>query len=109
MGARLNTVHPQAHISDPSNELNRLTPNKLRVLLLRKIWLPKSLYTVLPLLYIGLGLYAIVAALLLGQWSWVIPYMLILGIVLLPAGAIIMAMRWRNRNGSPGPPGTQRS
>jgi hypothetical protein len=92
-------MHPQAHIPGQSSELDRPLVNKLRLLFVRKIWLPKSIYAILPLLYLGLGLYAIGAALLLSHWSWIVPYILIFGIVLLHTGARIAAMRWRNRNG----------
>lgn len=94
-------MRPRVHISGPSGELERPAPGKLRLLLLRRIWLPKSLYTLLPFLYIGLGVYALAAALTLNHWTWIVPYILIFGIVFLHAGALIAAMRWRNRNGSP--------
>ncbi|MDP6436476.1 MAG: hypothetical protein QF790_00430 [Gammaproteobacteria bacterium] len=102
-------MYPHAHISDPSNELARPIAGKPRSPLFRKVWLPKSLYTALPFLYIGLGLYATGSALLLGHWSWIAPYIIIFGIILLHGGTIIMAKRWRNRNSLSGPRGTRRN
>ncbi|HJP05678.1 MAG: hypothetical protein QF789_09575 [Gammaproteobacteria bacterium] len=98
-------MYPQAHIPHPSSELDHPAANKFRLLPLRKIWLPKGLYTILPVLYIGLGLYAISAALLLSQWTWIIPYILISGIVCLHAGTLIAVMRRRNRKGYSTKPG----
>ena len=78
----------------------------LRRLLLRKIWLPRSAYAALPYLYIFLGLYSMLAALYLGHWSWIIPYLVLIGVGCVHAGAIVLSMRWRQRSrrnsGGPG-------
>lgn len=70
---------------------------RLRSILLRKIWLPRSTYTALPYLYILLGLYAIVAALYLRHWSWIVPYLVMVGIGCVHAGAAVLSLRWRHR------------
>lgn len=68
---------------------------RLRALLLRKIWLPRSVYAALPGLYIFLGVYAIAAALYLHHWSWIVPYLALLGICCLHVGAALVSMRLR--------------
>ena len=62
----------------------------------RKIWLPRTIYTALPFVYIGLGLYAMTSALFMTHWSWIVPYFMIIGVVCLHAGLLIATMRWRN-------------
>ncbi len=90
-------MHPQTHIPNHLNDLDKRAGGDIWRLLNRKIWLPKSLYTALPYLYIGLGSYAIFATLLLKHWTWIIPYFLLFGIICLHAGLIVATLRWRNR------------
>ena len=90
-------MQPRAQISIQRTEPNTCTNSGIWQILNRKIWLPKIVYAALPLLYIGLGIYAIGAALFLSHWSWIVPYFLILGIICLHAGMIVAALRWRNR------------
>ena len=73
--------------------------NPVGKILQRRIWLPKTLYVLLPYLYLGVGIYALGAALLLSHWSWIVPYFLLVGLICLHAGLIIAAMRWRHRQG----------
>lgn len=49
------------------------------------IWLPRILYTLIPFIYLLAGLLALLSALYLPGWSWLIPY------ALLGAGAAIHA------------------
>lgn len=63
--------------------------------LLRKIWLPKLVYSLLPWLYLLLSVAAAVSALFLEHWSWIVPYMLLLGIGCLHAAVLILTLRWR--------------
>ena len=72
---------------------------RLRKLLFRKIWLPGSAYASLPGLYIFLGIYAIAAALYLQHWSWIVPYLLLLGIGCVHAGIVVLSMRFGRRHG----------
>jgi hypothetical protein len=83
------------------NELNGGTRARIWQMLNRKIWLPKSLYTALPFLYLGLGAYAIGTALFIAHWSWIVPYFMIAGIACLHAGMVIATLRWKNRKARP--------
>ena len=67
--------------------------------MLRKIWLPRSAYAALPYLYVFLGAYAMAAALFLSHWSWIVPYLVLLGIGCVHTGAILLSLRWKNRRG----------
>jgi hypothetical protein len=66
-----------------------LIPSKLlgnlRHFALEIIWLPRALYTLIPYIYLLAGLLALLSALYLPGWSWLIPY------ALLGAGAAIHA------------------
>jgi len=75
------------------------TGTRLRRVLFRKIWLPRSVYATLPCLYIFLGAYAIAAALFLSHWSWIVPYLLLVGMGCLHAGVTVLSarMRWLHR------------
>jgi len=64
---------------------------------LRKIWLPRVLYTLIPLFYIVAGSLALFGALMLPGWSWLLPYALLGAGICIHAAAIIMSMRLRNR------------
>jgi hypothetical protein len=79
---------------------DNLLRHRLRRHLLRKIWLPRGVYTALPYAYIALGAYAIFAALFLTGWNWVVPYLLLLGLICLHAGITVFAMRRRAKNQS---------
>lgn len=57
----------------------------LRHFALEIIWLPRALYTLIPFIYLLAGLLALLSALYLPGWSWLIPY------ALLGAGAAIHA------------------
>ena len=90
-------MHQQVQIPSSTTPPNSRTKKSIWQILNHKIWLPKSIYAALPLIYIGLGIYAIVAALFLSHWSWIVPYFLILGFICLHAGLLVATMRWRNR------------
>jgi len=68
----------------------------------RKIWLPNSIYSCLPYLYLGFGTYAIGAALFMTHWSWIVPYFMIMGIGCLHTGMVIATLRWKHRKPSSG-------
>lgn len=73
----------------------------MREVLLAKIWLPKGVYTLLPVAYIFLGICAIGAGLFLEHWSWVVPYLAIIGCMCLHAAIAVIAARWGNSSGRP--------
>ena len=70
---------------------------RIRRLLLRKLWLPRVVYEALPYLYIGLGAVALTSALFSPDWTWVVPYIVLLGLICLHAGLAIAALRYRFR------------
>jgi hypothetical protein len=102
-------MREQVQNTNQATEINSRASNKLWQALNRKIWLPKGVYTALPFLYIGLGIYAVGAALFLRHWSWIVPYFLILGIVCLHAGMLVATMRWRNRRNKGSQPNRSRT
>jgi hypothetical protein len=65
--------------------------------LLRKLWLPRVLYEALPYLYILFGIGALGAALYSPDWTWIIPYVALIGLGCLHAGLAIVALRYRFR------------
>jgi len=75
----------------------------LRRILLRKLWLPKALYEALPYIYILAGSAALVAALYLPGWTWILPYIILLGLVCLHIGLGLVTLRFRFRRSQAGP------
>jgi len=71
----------------------------LRRLLFRKLWLPRIVYEMLPYIYMVAGGGALYAATQLGDWRWVLPYAVLLGLICLHAGLGIAALRYRFRKG----------
>jgi hypothetical protein len=69
----------------------------VRRVLLRRLWLPKAVYEGLPWLYLGAGFGALVSGLLLPEPSWIVGYLLLVGIGLVHAGLVISALRRRSR------------
>lgn len=78
----------------------------LRRLLLRKLWLPKALYEALPYIYIVAGSAALIAALYLPGWTWILPYIILLGLVCLHIGLGLVTLRLRFRRSQSGPDST---
>ncbi|MDJ0929318.1 MAG: hypothetical protein QNJ73_16895 [Gammaproteobacteria bacterium] len=70
---------------------------KLRGLLFRKLWLPKIIYEGLPYVYIGIGIVALASALYAPGWTWILPYLALVGVACLHAGLAIVTLRYRFR------------
>ena len=70
---------------------------RLRRFAARKVWLPRSAYTALPYLYIFLGIYAMTAALFLRHWSWIVPYLVLIGVGCVHGGAYVLSLRFRRQ------------
>jgi hypothetical protein len=81
-------------------------PGALRRLLFRKLWLPRSVYEALPYFYLASGLGALLSALYLPSWTWILPYLILLGAICLHAGLAILTLRWRYRHAQGDPPGS---
>lgn len=74
--------------------------------LFRKLWIPKSLYEALPYCYVMGGLAALVSALYLPGWTWILPYLVLLGAISLHAGLAVLTLRWRFRRTQSSRPST---
>jgi len=70
---------------------------RIRNLLLRKLWLPRIVYELLPYLYFVLGLAALVSAVYLPSWAWIFPFVILLGLLSLHGGLAIIALRYKYR------------
>jgi hypothetical protein len=90
-------IEPILRTADQPNSVRSGFGLRLRNLLLRKIWLPRSLYAAVPYLYIALGGYAIAGALYREHWSWIVPYLLLTGLICMQAGTAVLRMRGRGR------------
>jgi hypothetical protein len=75
----------------------------IRRILLRKLWLPKAVYEALPYIYILAGTGALIAALYLPGWTWILPYIILLGLVCLHIGLGLVTLRLRFRSSRSGP------
>ena len=80
----------------PPNERETVV-RRLRHLLLKRIWLPRIVYEILPLIYICSGLVALIAALYLPGWTWILPWAFVFGFAALHLGIGIAALRHKFR------------
>ena len=85
------------HVPAPRRDGNRLT--RIRGILLRRLWLPRLFYEALPYLYLVCGLIALVSALYTPDWTWILPWAILVGLICLHAGMAIVALRYRVRRG----------
>ena len=85
------------HINAHERETQDTTGKRIRRLLFRKLWLPRFLYEALPYIYISCGLVALIAAAFAPDWTWILPYVILIGLVCLHAGLAIATMRVRFR------------
>lgn len=65
-------------------------------LMSRKIWLPKIIYTALPLFYVFAGLGALVTTVYVNGWTWVLPHYLLFAVACLHMGILIHRRRGRS-------------
>ena len=72
---------------------------KLRRLMLRRLWLPRLVYEALPYLYIACGVAALASALYTPDWTWILPWAILVGLICLHAGLALVALRYRFRRG----------
>ena len=66
-------------------------------LLTRKIWLPKAIYSALPYFYLITGVLALLAALYISHWLWILPHYVLFAAACIHMGALIMRRRRRGR------------
>ena len=69
-------------------------------LLLRRVWVPRALYESVPALYLATGAAALWSALYLPGWTWILPYLVLFGLVCLHAGIGITKLRRRSKDNS---------
>jgi len=65
-------------------------------LIKRKVWLPRTLYTLIPLFYLISGAIALASAIWLPGWSWILPYALLGAGICLHAAIAISLMRLKS-------------
>jgi len=70
---------------------------RFRDALLQKLWLPRIVYEAMPFLYIVLGIFALISAMYTPDWTWILPYAILLGLVCLHAGLAIVTLRYNHR------------
>jgi len=71
--------------------------SRFRKLLLRRLWLPRFIYEALPYLYIACGLVALGSAIYTPDWTWILPWAILVGLICLHAGLALAALRYRIR------------
>ena len=64
-----------------------------RGFLVRKIWLPRALYGILPYFYIGAGIAAFLGTLYINQWFWVLPHYVLFSAACIHLGIAIFGKR----------------
>lgn len=69
----------------------------LRRILHRRLWLPRTLYAAIPWIYLGAGAGSLLGGLFLPETAWIVPYLILLGLVLSHAAASVASMRHRFR------------
>lgn len=75
--------------------VERSTTASLLEVITRRIWLPQALYDAVPWIYIATGSAALVGGLLLPEWAWPLPYLVLLGLACLHLGLGIASLRHR--------------
>ncbi len=90
------------HIGSTLKNPERRSPGRgwtmhLRRILLSKLWLPRIVYELIPAVYILLGIGALASALYGRGWTWIVPYLVLIGVGCLHAGVAIAGLRYRFR------------
>jgi len=80
-----------------ASALNGENRSRIRNILLRRLWLPKIVYEALPYLYILCGMAALASALYTPDWTWILPWAVLIGLICLHAGLAVVALRYRIR------------
>lgn len=84
-------LHPAAR------ERRENTGGRIRSILLRRLWLPRFVYEALPYVYIACGLFALASAIFTPDWTWILPWAILVGLICLHAGLALAALRFRIR------------
>lgn len=75
-------------------------PGRPRALLTRRVWLPRWLYELLPVLYLLLGAAALAAGLLVPGPAWIVPLAAVVALGLTHLGLWVATLRFRHRHRS---------
>lgn len=77
----------------------RPTPGAVRrrLLLTRRVWLPRWLYELLPVLYLLLGSAALAAGVLVEGPAWIVPLAAVVALGLAHLGLWVATLRFRHR------------
>jgi Flp pilus assembly protein TadB len=89
----MQTIHPN---TGTRQHAPRILTQACRVLL-RKLWLPRGVYESVPYVYLCCGSLALVSAVFSSGWTWILPYVVLLGLVCLHAGLALLTLRYRFR------------
>ena len=73
--------------------------SRVRKILLRRLWLPRFIYEALPYLYIACGLAALGSAIHTPDWTWILPWAILVGLICLHAALALATLRYRIRKG----------
>ena len=88
----------------PASSASPALISRITRVLFCKLWLPKAVYEALPYGYVVGGLLALVSALYLPGWTWILPYLLLIGAIALHTGIAVLTLRWRFRHQRHSPP-----
>lgn len=69
----------------------------------QRIWLPQLLYESLPIIYILMGVVALLSTVFNRHWSWVVPHLFLLGCFLVHLGVMVRRLRQRARSSTNAP------
>ena len=90
-------MHNGKALQTPTPELRGDTSSRIRKILLRRLWLPKFIYEILPYFYIVCGMAALASALYTPDWTWILPWAVLIGLICLHAGLAVVTLRYRLR------------
>ena len=60
---------------------------------MRKLWLPKFLYDLIPYFYLTSGFAALFATLYISEWFWILPHYLLFSVACMQLGLSILRRR----------------
>ena len=90
-------IHTNVVIDSPESPKIAALWQFLGRTLLRKLWLPRAVYELIPVFYIILGIAGLFTSTYVLSWTWVMPYAILLACLLLHTGVMISIVRVRFR------------
>lgn len=92
----MTTAAGKPHTLSDTQQVTRKTGS----LATRKIWLPKSVYKLLPYFYFTSGIAAFFATLYISEWFWVLPHYLLFSAACIHLGVLVYRRRHRRETES---------